>query len=157
MKLRRVARPRKIPKTGPTERSDIMRAVNSTNTAPERFVRQLLHRFGYRFRLHSRQLPGKPDIVFRARQKVVIVHGCFWHGHGCPRGTRVPKTNTESWRAKIEPNRLRDANVAAELSAAGWEIATVWECEIRNESLLTEILVSFLGPPRLSYPSSAPR
>lgn len=127
-----------------------MRAIGSRNTAPELLVRRSLHRLGYRFRLHAHALPGKPDIVFRARRKAIFVHGCFWHGHDCARGARVPKSNTPYWLAKIARNRARDARVQGELEALGWDSLTLWECEIRDAGALAEKLAAFLGPPRFA-------
>src|SRR6185437_3811014 len=89
-------------------RSRTMRAVKSRNTSPELAVRRVVHRMGYRFRLHRENLPGKPDLVFPKFQKVIFVHGCFWHGHSCTRGARVPKENHEYWQKKISGNRIRD-------------------------------------------------
>ncbi|MBW8636651.1 very short patch repair endonuclease [Hoeflea sp. WL0058] len=106
-----------------------MRAVKSRDTAPEMVVRRLVHALGYRYRLHRRDLPGVPDLVFPGRRKVVFVHGCFWHGHDCPRGARAPKTNADYWRAKIARNTARDARNAQALTDAGWRVLTVWECE----------------------------
>jgi DNA mismatch endonuclease (patch repair protein) len=126
-------------------RSAVMRAVKSTNTKPEMKVRSLAHRLGFRFRLHRKSLPGRPDLVFVARRKAIFVNGCFWHGHDCKRGARMPKANAAYWRAKIAANRSRDARARAELAAAGWESLTVWECETRDEEALRARLVAFLS------------
>jgi len=126
-------------------RSAIMRAVRSMNTAPEVVVRKLLHSLGYRYRLHVKGLPGKPDIVFSSRKKAVFVHGCFWHGHDCARGSRVPKSNTEYWTAKIARNHARDLATLKSLEAAGWAVLLLWECELRDESGLVSRLVKFLN------------
>lgn len=120
-----------------------MARVRARNTKPEIALRRLLTRLGYRYRLHRRDLPGTPDIAFIARRKVIFVHGCFWHGHGCKRGAREPKTNTDYWKAKIARNRARDDRAAAALSAMAWTSATVWECELRDAGL-AERLVAFL-------------
>ena len=125
-------------------RSRTMRAVKSRNTAPELFVRSLAHRMGYRFRLHRDNLPGKPDLVFPKFQKVIFVHGCFWHGHGCVRGARVPKGNREYWLKKISGNRIRDQKNLARLTAAGWKALVIWECDLRNERKLKAQLTKFL-------------
>ncbi len=126
-------------------RSAIMRAVKSTNTKPEMKVRALAHRLGFRFRLHRKSLPGCPDLVFVARRKAIFVNGCFWHGHDCRRGARMPKANAPYWRAKIAANRSRDARVRTELAAAGWDAMTVWECETRDEAALRARLLGFLS------------
>ncbi|WP_444666557.1 very short patch repair endonuclease [Cereibacter changlensis] len=112
-------------------RSATMRAVKAKDTAPEMIVRRLAHGFGCRFRLHRKDLPGTPDLVFTGRRKIVMVNGCFWHGHDCARGARQPKTNGDYWRAKIGRNVARDAANLAALEAAGWEVLTVWECETK--------------------------
>lgn len=132
----------------PEVRSSVMRRIRGTDTKPERLVRSLLHRLGYRFRLHGAKLPGRPDIVFARRRKVVFVHGCFWHAHeGCPRAYR-PKSRIEFWDAKLSRNRERDAAVAAALEAAGWELHVVWECETARTETLALALIEFLGPAR---------
>lgn len=110
-------------------RSATMRAVKSKDTTPEKIVRQLVHGLGYRYRLNRLDLPGKPDLVFAGLRKIVMVNGCFWHGHVCARGARQPKTNSDYWKAKIDRNVARDiANLAA-LRNAGWDVLTIWECE----------------------------
>lgn len=120
-----------------------MRAVKGKDTGPEMLVRRMLHRDGYRYRLHRRDLPGCPDLAFIAKRKAIFIHGCFWHGHGCARGARVPKTNTEYWTAKIARNRKRDADARTRLRVDGWDVLVVWECEIRRTSLHRR-LVRFL-------------
>jgi DNA mismatch endonuclease, patch repair protein len=122
-----------------------MQAVKSKDTLPEMRVRQLLHRQGYRFRLHCSELPGCPDVVFPSRKKVVFVNGCFWHGHDCRRGSRVPKTNTDYWTRKVLRNRARDTVAHDELRNEGWQVCAIWECELTNESLLVKKLRDFLG------------
>ncbi len=120
-----------------------MQAVKSRDTAPEMVVRRLLHARGFRYRLHRRDLPGCPDLVFSRRRKVVFVHGCFWHGHSCARGARMPKANADYWTAKIDRNRLRDAKTTARLLSEGWDVLIVWECEIANAGL-SRRLIEFL-------------
>ena len=112
-------------------RSEIMRAVRSKDTKPEMVVRRLVHGMGYRYRLHRKDLPGKPDLVFPARRKVIFVNGCFWHGHDCTRGSRQPKDNADYWLAKITRNVERDRTSIAILQAAGWQVQTIWECETK--------------------------
>ncbi|MBV2147690.1 very short patch repair endonuclease [Sphingobium sp. AS12] len=131
--------------TTPDElRSRTMRAVRSKDTKPEMIVRKLIHGMGYRYRLHRKDLPGSPDLVFAARRRVVFVHGCFWHGHDCKRGARQPKANAEYWREKIERNRARDSRATGGLTANGWLVATIWECELGNREHLKDRLRSFL-------------
>ncbi|WP_321901222.1 very short patch repair endonuclease [Paraburkholderia tropica] len=134
--------------TPETARSQIMRAIHSKDTQPELVVRRVLYALGYRYRLHRKSLPGSPDLVFSRRRKVIFVHGCFWHGHDCKRGARKPKSNADYWQSKIARNRARDARSVGELESAGWEIMTVWECELRSSerAALTSRLVDFLGP-----------
>jgi len=125
-------------------RSRTMRAVRSKDTAPELKLRGLLHRAGFRFRLHRKDLPGSPDLVFPGRKAVIFVHGCFWHGHGCKRGSRAPKTNVDYWQAKIGRNVARDARALDALKASGWHVATVWECELKDEETALAHISSFL-------------
>ncbi|MDB5586885.1 MAG: hypothetical protein JWP26_1855 [Devosia sp.] len=119
-----------LPKSDPF-RSDIMRAVKSKDTTPEMVVRRLIHGMGYRYRLHGKDLPGKPDLVFAGRRKVIFVNGCFWHGHNCKRGARQPKANGDYWKAKIARNVHRDAGNIVALVRAGWRVVTIWECETK--------------------------
>jgi DNA mismatch endonuclease, patch repair protein len=137
-------------------RSANMRAIRSRDTKPEIRVRSLLHRLGYRFRLHRRDLPGSPDIVLPARRVCVFVNGCFWHGHDCARGARQPKANAGYWSAKIARNRERDAASFAALDTLGWRVVTVWECDMRDEAALAARLTGEIGP-RLTHPSSKDR
>lgn len=129
----------------PKQRSEIMRRVKDKDTGPEMVVRRLIHSIGYRYRLHRTDLPGKPDLVFSARRKVIFVHGCFWHGHNCKRGSRVPKTNTDYWQKKIARNKERDAENRKSLNAKGWTVLTVWECRIKEQDLLVRKIVAFLN------------
>lgn len=127
----------------PANRRRLMQAVKGKDTAPELAVRSLLHRLGYRFRLHRRDLPGTPDIVLPGRRVAIFVHGCYWHGHGCRIG-RLPKSRLDYWGPKIDANRARDARKEAALAAAGWRVLVVWQCEIKDEENLAERLVRFL-------------
>lgn len=129
-------------------RSRLMSRVKGQNTKPERIVRSVLHRSGYRFRLHAKDLPGRPDIVFRKRRKVIFVHGCFWHRHvGCPK-TSDPKRRAEFWQAKFAANVSRDQRNIAELRNSGWTAMIVWECETADTRALQLALSDFLGPSR---------
>ncbi|MCV3766446.1 very short patch repair endonuclease [Rhizobium sp. TRM95796] len=129
----------------PEQRSAVMRRVKSKHTAPELKLRKLLTGLGYRYRLHRADLPGKPDLVFPGRRKLIFVHGCFWHGHDCARGARAPKTNAEYWSQKIARNRARDAAHQTALAETGWRVLTVWECEMKDDAALKERLEDFLG------------
>lgn len=126
------------------ERSAQMARVKGRDTTPEMIVRRLIHGLGHRYRLHASELPGKPDIVFRQRRKAIFVHGCFWHGHDCARGARMPKTNREYWFKKIARNEQRDAEQRRALARGGWKILTVWECETRDLKRLTRRITRFL-------------
>jgi DNA mismatch endonuclease (patch repair protein) len=121
-----------------------MRAVRSRDTAPELFVRRLAHGLGYRFRLHRKDLPGNPDIVFPSRHKVIFVHGCFWHGHDCARGARLPKANRDYWTAKVARNVARDERARDALTVAGWRVETVWECELKDQAAVQARLKAVL-------------
>jgi DNA mismatch endonuclease (patch repair protein) len=125
------------------KRSAMMRAVRQRNTDPERRLRTALHALGYRYRLHDRRLPGRPDIVFPGRRAVIFVHGCFWHGHDCRAGAR-PASHREYWIPKIDGNRLRDARKEAALRELGWRVMTVWECQIRHLDEVVPSVRAFL-------------
>jgi DNA mismatch endonuclease (patch repair protein) len=129
----------------PALRSRTMRAVRSRDTGPELKVRQLVHRLGYRFRLHRRDLPGCPDLVFASRRRIIFVHGCFWHGHGCRRGARVPKTNRPYWVRKIARNVARDDVNLKRLKGDGWKVLVIWECKTRDTGRLVKRIGRFLG------------
>lgn len=127
------------------KRSAVMRAVKSRDTGPELKVRRAAHALGLRFRLKRDDLPGKPDIVFPGRRTAMFVHGCFWHGHACARGSRIPQTNRAYWLAKIDRNMTRDkANLAA-LRKLGWKPAVVWECETADPARLARLLTRRVG------------
>ncbi|MCE5217787.1 very short patch repair endonuclease [bacterium] len=131
----------------PEKRHEIMASVRNANTQPERVVRSIVHRMGYRFRLHVRGLPGCPDIVLPRHRKIIFVHGCFWHQHeGCSR-SKLPSTNTTFWRQKLERNALRDAVVQRELAELGWSVLVVWACELRDLEHVRNRISSFLAPP----------
>jgi DNA mismatch endonuclease, patch repair protein len=136
----------------PDKRSAVMRRVKGKDTSPELAVRKALTALGARYRLHRADLPGKPDIVLPGRKLALFVHGCFWHGHDCPRGARVPKQNRDYWVAKIDRNRARDAKSHEALVALGWRVETIWECELKDAAALEARLASLLrchsGRPR---------
>ncbi len=117
----------------PATRSRMMAGIRSGNTKPELTIRKALHRLGFRYSLHSKKVPGRPDIVFTSRHAAVFVHGCFWHGHDC-RFFKLPTTRPEFWMAKINANRKRDVVVKAALAEEGWRQLTIWECAIRGKN-----------------------
>lgn len=130
----------------PEKRSAVMRRVKAKDTAPELKVRQALSRLGVRYRLHRKDLPGKPDIVLAGRRLALFVHGCFWHGHSCTRGSRVPKQNRDYWVRKVDANRARDAAAHTALIQLNWRVATIWECELKDAAALETRLSDLLGP-----------
>ena len=132
---------------GPEKRSAVMRAVKGKGTTPEMKVRRALTALGVRYRLHRKDLPGKPDIVLPGRRLAIFVHGCFWHGHDCARGARVPKANRDYWVAKVARNRARDTASREALLALGWRVETIWECELRDAGALTARLETLLLSP----------
>jgi len=133
----------------PEQRSWNMSRIKGKNTKPELLVRRLLHAKGYRYRLHGRagqsHLPGRPDLVFAGRRKVIFINGCFWHFHDCRAGQHAPKANASFWEAKRTRTKDRDADQRSLLEDAGWEVLTVWECELKDASALEAHLVEFLG------------
>lgn len=114
------------------KRSEVMRAVKGADTKPEILLRKALFRLGLRYRLHDARLPGRPDIALPRHRVAIFVNGCFWHGHGCSRGRRRPKTNARYWREKIARNQARDLRSAAALRRLGWRVITVWECRLKD-------------------------
>ena len=128
------------------DRSAVMRAVKSRDTGPERAVRALLRSIARGYRLHRADLPGKPDVVYFSRKLAIFVHGCFWHGHGCPRGARMPKANAHYWRTKIARNRARDEKTLAAFAAMGWRALVVYECELKEKDALSARLAEALRP-----------
>lgn len=134
-------------------RSAIMRGSKSKDTKPEWRVRRIAHGLGYRYRLHSKALPGSPDLVFPSRNKVIFVHGCFWHQHAlksCPISQK-PKSNTNYWLPKLRRNVERDLEQQKKLLKLGWELLVIWECELKDDKLLVSKLMKFLGPPRVKF------
>jgi len=129
------------------DRSAVMRRVKARDTKPEMQVRKLLRALGHTgYRLDRKDLPGRPDIAYIGRRRAIFVHGCFWHGHDCKRGARVPKTNTEYWLAKIARNKARDAAAVNAMAALGWECLTIWECELTDRAAASRRLDEFLRP-----------
>lgn len=127
------------------QRSTIMSRVRSANTGPEIQVRKILHRLGYRFRLHRRDLPGTPDIVLPAHDSVILVHGCFWHRHDGCGDASTPNTRVDFWKKKFAENITRDGKKVAALRALGWNVLTIWECELRDEVALARKLTRLLS------------
>ncbi|UVH59381.1 very short patch repair endonuclease [Variovorax paradoxus] len=132
----------------PLQRSERMRKVRATDTALEMVVRRLVHGMGYRYRLHRKDLPGKPDLVFPARHKVIFIHGCFWHRHDDPdcRLARLPKSRLEFWIPKLDSNKARDVKTLEILESMGWNVMTIWECQIRDTKELERRIREFLDP-----------
>ncbi|MFL5298285.1 MAG: very short patch repair endonuclease [Phenylobacterium sp.] len=128
----------------PEKRSAVMRRVKGKDTTPELAVRKALTKLGARYRLHRKDLPGSPDIVLPGRRLALFVHGCFWHGHDCARGARVPKQNRDYWLGKVARNRARDTVSRETLTAQGWRVETLWECELKDMAALSARLRSLL-------------
>ncbi len=130
----------------PAQRSERMGRVKGKSSAAERAVRSLVHRMGYRFRLHGANLPGKPDLIFASRRKLIFVHGCFWHRHPDPncRLARLPKSRRDFWIPKLEGNRVRDLRIERELENLGWKSLAIWECQIRDTTFLKNEIRTFL-------------
>jgi len=124
------------------DRSENMRRIRSKDTAPELIVRRLIHSLGYRYRLHQTDLPGKPDLAFRSKQKAIFVHGCFWHQHQCI--TRKPRSNESYWLPKLARNKARDIRNRRALRRLGWDYLIIWECETRSAAALEQRIVEFL-------------
>jgi DNA mismatch endonuclease (patch repair protein) len=132
-----------VDKISAEARSKLMGRIHDKDTKPELVVRSILHRLGFRFRLHRKDLPGRPDIVLPKHRKVILVHGCFWHGHTCRRGAK-PKSNQVFWETKILSNQERDRRTWAALTEAGWSVLELWECEMRAEGDLTKRIMEFM-------------
>ena len=124
-------------------RSEMMAAVHSKDTQPEMIIRRYVHSMGYRYRLHRADLPGKPDLVFGPKKKVIFVHGCFWHQHGC-KGSHLPKSNTDYWEPKLSRNIKRDAENMLKLIDNGWSAIIIWECELKDMDLVKKKIRDFL-------------
>lgn len=133
----------------PHDRSALMGRIRGRDTKPELFIRQSLHAMGYRFRTHVQRLPGCPDLVFSKRNSVILVHGCFWHRHGCTK-TYTPKSREEFWRRKFADNVIRDRRNQNLLEEDGWRVLVVWECEVESDATILDQIADFLGPPRIT-------
>jgi DNA mismatch endonuclease (patch repair protein) len=127
------------------ERKRNMKVIKSRHTKPEKIVRSIIHRMRFRFRLHDKKLPGKPDIVLPRHKKIILVHGCFWHMHDCKRGNVTPKTSTEYWQKKRFRNIERDSQNLTAYKKEGWKVLTIWECEIKDLDKLKNKLLKFLN------------
>lgn len=127
------------------KRSQIMRAVRSSDTKPEMIVRRLAHRLGYRYRLHVKSLAGVPDLVFPRRRKVIFVHGCYWHRHRCGEGLSMPSSHVSYWRGKFDRNRQRDARIRRSLARLGWKVLVLWECQLKDPAWVQKRIKAFLA------------
>lgn len=134
-------------------RSKIMSKVRSKNTSIEMLVRSITYSMGYRYKLHCKNLPGTPDLVFTKKNKVIQVNGCFWHYHACNK-CKIPKSNEEFWLEKLTRNKERDKKVQESLQTIGWSVLTIWECEIKNTETLKERIQAFLGPKNSKKPKT---
>ncbi len=128
----------------PEQRQRCMASISGKNTKPELIVRKLLYSLGYRYRLHYANLPGKPDLVFPGRRKVIFIHGCFWHRHDCKKGKSMPSKNSGFWQKKLADNASRDNRNISELKKLGWEVLVIWECQIKDLQSLVVNLHSYL-------------
>ncbi|MFQ5443196.1 MAG: very short patch repair endonuclease [Nitrospinales bacterium] len=128
----------------PSQRKMTMTRVKAKDTGPEMKVRRLIHNNGYRYRLHRKDLPGKPDLVFPGSKKIIFVHGCFWHRHNCSAGRKKPKSNKEYWNLKLSRNKARDKKNCTALKNLGWSVLVIWECETRDRDYLKNELINYL-------------
>jgi DNA mismatch endonuclease (patch repair protein) len=126
-------------------RSRVMASIHSKDTKIELYVRSIVHRIGYRFRLYRKDLPGSPDLTFPARRKAMFVHGCFWHRHDCSTGRKVPASNEGYWIPKLARNKERDVRTQQELRELGWDVLVIWECEAGDPDAIVKKVISFLG------------
>lgn len=127
------------------QRQYCMSRIQGKDTKPEMIVRKLVHAMGYRYRLHDKRLPGKPDLVFPGRKKVIFVHGCFWHRHNCKYGNVVPKTRAEFWKEKLDKNKVRDIKNIQKLNDMGWGVLVIWECETRSMEKIEKLVIKIPG------------
>ena len=134
------------------QRSELMSRIRSKDTKPELCVRRLVHGMGYRYRLHAKELPGRPDLVFRPRRKVIFVHGCFWHQHEGCRANRMPSTRREYWKRKLNGNVQRDLRNKETLEREGWRVLVIWECETKDLDRIAGVIRRFLGPSGVDSP-----
>ena len=132
----------------PEQRHRCMSRIRGKDTGPEWAVRRMVHAMGFRYRLHVKGLPGKPDLVLPRHRKIIFVHGCFWHAHGCRAAQRPPATHKRFWKAKFARNVARDQKALRQLWQAGWRVLVVWECETKDAEQLRTILAAFLAPSR---------
>ena len=139
------------------KRSEIMSRIRSRDTKPEMVVRRTAHRLGFRFRLHRRDLPGSPDLVFPRHRAVIMVHGCFWHRHPGCRLASTPKSRTSYWEAKFRGNVVRDRRSESALVELGWRVLVIWECETKDEAEVAERIREFLAPRRTPRRCGSPR
>ena len=137
------------------QRSELMARIGGRDTAPEMAVRRIAHRMGLRFRIHRKDLPGRPDLVFPKHRLALFVHGCFWHRHEGCRFAYMPKTRIEFWKKKFEGNVARDKRQESALHALGWKVLTIWECEVRNIEEVERKIGAFLDSPNLARTSGA--
>ncbi|HHJ13330.1 MAG TPA: DNA mismatch endonuclease Vsr [Gammaproteobacteria bacterium] len=128
----------------PTERSRRMSLIRSKGSAPEMKLRRLVHRMGFRYRLHVKELPGTPDLVLPSRQSVIFMHGCYWHRHEGCKLARLPKSKLDFWKPKLEANKERDSLVRQQLTAQGWRVLVVWECEMADTEKVSSVVRDFL-------------
>ena len=129
----------------PEQRSRCMSRIRGKDTKPELVVRKMIHGMGFHYRLHRKNLPGKPDIVFSRLKKIILVHGCFWHMHNCRYGRTRPATNIKFWEDKRQATKTRDIKNKEELRKMGWNVLVIWECQIKNKERLKKIILSFLN------------
>ena len=127
-----------------TQRSFNMSRIRSKNTCPEMIVRSCVYRMGYRYRLHDKKLPGKPDLVLSRHRKVIFVHGCYWHRHSCKKGRSIPETRKKFWQTKLEGNKERDKRNRRKLNNLGWKVLIIWECQIKNQEKVIDKIANFL-------------
>jgi DNA mismatch endonuclease (patch repair protein) len=133
-------------KFSPSKRKAIMQSIQGKDSRPEKIVRSMIFKLGFRYRLHDALLPGKPDLVFKSAKKIIFVHGCYWHRHNCKKGNSIPVTNQEFWKQKFAANKKRDKEVRRKLRKEGWKILIIWECETRKtkRSKLVTRIIKFL-------------